>query len=337
MENSQCVQIIVKPEICDVRQSACKSGGGDNCPRRLQYRIQGAGQRDHYMSAGNLFSRAVVGLLSASFLAASVTSASAQDTTLGRGDSVVTGFSGIRPSETPLPPGADPLDHFFIDLEGPSAQILSMTGLGGQPTGKLVSPAAKRQIKAKEVGQVFAITLDDGLGNKIPNIYLGATSAYGIHLVKPDGSGEPQRIKTGAPGAQFMAGQFGPAPDGNPGTIWRIDGASGEVSAFATLPGNSGPGIGDVVFDKRSRSIYASDLDQGLIQRVGPDGTVIDSFDHGVNGRPAKGLAAVVDDGNVMNINSPAFNSEDPLTWASRKKTAWSTAWQSITGVSTTP
>ena len=307
-------------DFCVGRNSASNLRGGDFSLRWRQRRAQEVRQKGSYMSASKSFSRIAMGLVSASFLAAGVTSASAQETTLGRGDSVVTGFSGIRPSDQPIPPGDDPLDHFFIDLEGPSAQILSMSGLGGRPTGQLVSPAAKRQIKASEVGQVFAITLDDGLGNKIPNIYLGATSAYGIHLVKPDASGTPKRIKTGAPGAQFMAGQFGPTPAGNPGTIWRIDGASGEVSAFTTLPGNSGPGIGDVVFDKRSRSIYASDLDQGLIQRVGADGTVIDSFDHGVAGRPAKGLPAVADDGNVMNINSPAFNSVDPNTWGFTQK-----------------
>lgn len=265
-------------------------------------------------------SRIMVGLVSASFLAAGVASASAQEAVLDRGDSVVTGFSGIRPSDKPLPPGANPLDHFFIDLDGASAQILSMTGLGGRPAGQVVSPAAKRQIKASDVGQVFAITLDDGLGNNVPNIYLGATSAYGIQIVKPDASGNPERIKTGEPGAQFMDGQFGPSPNGNPGTIYRVDGATGEVSAFATLPGNSGPGLGDVVFDKRSKHFYASDLDQGLIHRVAADGTVIDTFDHGVSGRPAKGLAAIADDGNVMNIASPSFNSEDPTTWGYTQK-----------------
>ncbi|MGI9477796.1 MAG: hypothetical protein ACR2PI_13930, partial [Hyphomicrobiaceae bacterium] len=267
------------------------------------------------MPEASAVSRLMVGLVSASVIAGGAASAGAQEAILDRGDSVVTGFSGIRPSEKPLPPGANPLDHFFIDLDGASAQILSMTGLGGRPSGQVVSPAAKRQIKAGDVGQVFAITLDDGLGNAVPNIYLGATSAYGIHIVKPNASGTLERIKVGAPGAQFMDGQFGLAPDGNPGTIYRVDGTTGEVAAFATLPGNSGPGLGDIVFDQRSRHFYASDLDQGLIHRVAADGTVIDSFDHGVNGRPVKGLAAVADNGNVMNIASPSFNSEDPSTW----------------------
>jgi len=248
--------------------------------------------------------------------------AQAQDTGLARGDAVVTGFSGIKPLDIPIPPGADPLDYFFIDLRGPSAQVLSLSALGLGPQGQLAPAAVKRQITASEVGQVFAVTLDDGLGAPVPNIYLGATSAYGIQIVGPDtnGDGVPDRLKTGQPGAQFMAGQFGPAPDGNPGTIWRVDGTTGAVSAFASLPGNSGPAVGNVVFDGRTRQFFASDLDKGLIYRISADGTVLDSFDHGVNGRPANGLAPVADDGSVMDITNPAFDSQNPATWGYTQK-----------------
>ncbi|OGT91384.1 MAG: hypothetical protein A2514_11725 [Gammaproteobacteria bacterium RIFOXYD12_FULL_61_37] len=231
------------------------------------------------------------------------------------GDAVVSGFSGIRPADRPVPPGANPLDSFYIDTEGPAAQILSLSGLGGEPAGQLVTPPIKRQIKAGEVGQVFAISLDDGQGSGTANIYLGATSAYGIQIVGPDadGDGLPNRLRTGQPGAQFMAGQFGPG--GDPGTIWRVDGVTGAVAAFATLPGNSGPGIGDVVFDRGSRLFYVSDLETGLIHRLDSNGAVLDSFDHGINGRPARGLAPVPDDGVRMDIANPTFDSENPATW----------------------
>ena len=79
---------------------------------------------------------------------------------------------------------------------------------------------------------------------------------------------------------------------GSPGAIWKIDGISGAVSLFATIDGNSGPGIGDVSFDKVHRQFFASDLDTGLIHRIDADGSLIDTFDHGVAGRPAHGLAA---------------------------------------------
>jgi hypothetical protein len=234
----------------------------------------------------------------------------------------VTGFSGIKPLDIPLPAGADPLDYFFIDLQEPSAQILSLSAFGFGPHGQLAPAAVKRQIPASQVGQVFAVTLDDGLGQPVPNIYLGATSAYGIQIVGPDtdGDGFPNRLKTGKPGAQFMAGQFGPAPGGNPGTIWRVDGATGAVSAFASLPGNSGPAVGDVVFDTRTKQFFASDLDKGLIYRISADGNVLDSFDHGLNGRPAKGLAPLADDGSVMDITNPAFDSQNPATWGYTQK-----------------
>ncbi len=231
------------------------------------------------------------------------------------GDAVVTGFSGVKPSDAPVPPGSNPLDEFFIDVKGASAQILSLAAPGGPPSGQLIAAPPKLQIRAEQTGQVFAIGLDGGIGAKTPNLYLGATSAYGVHIVLPDadGDGAPERIKTGHPNAQFMPGQFGPG--GGPGSIWRVDGASGAISLFATLPSNSGAGVGDVVFNKASAQFFASDLDNGLIYRLGQDGAVMDSFDHGVAGRPAKGLGALPDDGAVLDIKNAGFDSENPETW----------------------
>ncbi len=248
--------------------------------------------------------------------------ANTQNAGLARGDAVVTGFSGIKPLDVSVPPGASPLDYFFIDLQGASAEILSLESLGYGPQGQLAPAPVKRQITAGQVGQVFGVALDDGQGQPVPNIYLGATSAYGIQIVGPDknGDGQPDRLKTGAPGAQFMAGQFGPAPDGTPGTIWRVDGMTGAVTPFATLPHNSGPGIGAIAFDRRTHEFFASDLDNGLIYRISPDGHVVDSFDHGVSGRPVQGLPAIADNGQVMDITSPAFDSQNPATWGYTQK-----------------
>jgi sugar lactone lactonase YvrE len=102
---------------------------------------------------------------------------------------------------------------------------------------------------------------------------------------------------------------------GSPGAIWRVDGTTGDVALFATIPNNSGPGLGDVVFDKKTRQVFVSDLDTGLIHRLDEDGQLIETFDHGVDGRPAKGLASVSDDGAKANIESPAFDIEKPETW----------------------
>ena len=251
------------------------------------------------------------------FLAAPLSQARAQDAVLSRGDAVVTGFSGVKPSSVPLKPGTNPLDEFFIDPNGPSAQILSLNVPGGAPSGQLISAPAKLQLKASQIGQVFATALDDGQGGKAPNIYLGATSAYGLNIVMPDadGDGWPERVKAGQPRAEWMAGQFAIDLGGGPGSIYKVDGQTGAVSLFATLLDNSGPGVGDIAFDKASRQFFASDLDRGLIYRLGNGGEIIDSFDHGLAGRPAKGLAPVPDDGKHAEIGNAAFNSDNPESW----------------------
>ena len=110
----------------------------------------------------------------------------------------------------------------------------------------------------------------------VPNLYAGATSLHGLRIVTPDedADGRPERQRRGKAGATFMDGQFAESNGGSPGAIWKIDGVSGAVSLFATIDGNSGPGIGDVSFDASSRQFFASDLDTGLIHRIGADGTL---------------------------------------------------------------
>ncbi|TGW04805.1 hypothetical protein EN788_50800, partial [Mesorhizobium sp. M2D.F.Ca.ET.145.01.1.1] len=60
---------------------------------------------------------------------------------------------------------------------------------------------------------------------------------------------------------------------------------------------------------------FASNLDTGLIHRIDANGRLIDTFDHGVAGRPAHGLAPVADDGAIMDIQGAAFDTEDPDSW----------------------
>jgi len=246
--------------------------------------------------------------------------ARAETNVLAPGDSVVTGFSGIDPSSSLVTTDGNPLQGYFIDLDGPSAQILSLRALGSAPQGALSDADAKHRITARQVGQVFAIAFDDGQDQTTPYIYFGSTSYFGLEIVIPDnnGDGKPERVKIGQPDAKWMPGQFG--ADGTPGSIWRVNGKTGEVTLFASLPNNSGPGIGDIVFDKTSRQFFVSDLDSGLIYRIDQDGTVIGTFDHGVDGRIAGGLTAIEDDGQAADINSSAFNGADPATWGYTQK-----------------
>jgi hypothetical protein len=242
---------------------------------------------------------------------------------LAPGDTAMSGFSGTILSLQSLPPGVAPIDKTVIDPDASSVSILSLSTLGGVPQGRSIAPGVKLSIKAKDIGQVFPLAFDDGKDGQPANLYAGASSAYGLNIVaaKPDADGSPVRLKAGAPDAQFMQGQFGGLPGGGPGTIWKIDGATGAVSALANTASsgiaNSGPGIGGLAFDPDSRNLYASDLDTGLIHRfaLDSDAANLGQFDHGVTGRPARALTPVPDDGKRTDIASDAFKADDPSTW----------------------
>ena len=244
--------------------------------------------------------------------------AAAQQAIYAPGEPIVTGFSGVAPPGSP-PTTGDPLDYTFIDPNG-SSMVIQQLQPNGPPAGQLIPSPPAFSAKAQDVGQVFGIALDDApdvSGAAAPNIYLTATSAYGLDIVVPDASGNPVRSKVGAAGATFMPGQWGAAGGavGSPGSIWKVDGTTGQISLFTTIAANSGAGLGDIVFDPSTQQFFVSDLDTGLIYRLDSTGAILDTFDHGVAGRPNHALPAVADDGSEMDITKPAFNSEDPTTW----------------------
>ncbi len=241
------------------------------------------------------------------------------------GAMAVSAFPGttIPGIEEGLSPELDPIDETMIDEEGASVRVFDPRALGGPAGGQLVYTPQPFEVKTREVGLVFGLTYDDGVENGVPtgvpDLYAAATSAFGIQIVTPDedADGRPERQRRGTPGATFMAGQWGQADQpGGPGSIYRIDGLSGTVSLFATIETNSGPGLGDIAFDRAHRQFFVSDLDTGQIARLSADGIVLDTFDHGVDGRPAHGLAPISDDGSVMDIGSASFDAEDPESWA---------------------
>ncbi|CDX38027.1 conserved hypothetical protein [Mesorhizobium sp. SOD10] len=239
------------------------------------------------------------------------------------GSMAVTGFPGttIPDFDQGLPPGVDPVDETFIDTSRASLRVFNVSNLGGPASGQLVNTPPPFEVTAGQIGEVFGLTYDDGVRDgvpsSVPNLYAAATSLHGIEIVTPDADndGRPERQRRGAAGAVFMDGQFGTENGGGPGTIWKIDGMTGAVSKFADIDTNSGPSIGNLAFDPTHREFFASDLDTGLIHRIDIEGNLIDSFDHGVAGRPAHGLAPVADDGAVMDIQAAAFDSENPETW----------------------
>src|SRR5690606_15078870 len=151
------------------------------------------------------------------------------------------------------------------------------------PAGQLIETPETFGVTAVDVGLVFGVALDDApatTGAEAPNIYLSATSAYGLYLTMPDADGNPMRTRLGDPNAEYMPGQWGSADGatGYPGSIWKVDGETGEVSLFSTIAANSGPSLGDIDFDSSSQQFFVSDLDTGLIYRLALDGTILDTF-----------------------------------------------------------
>ena len=230
------------------------------------------------------------------------------------GDAVVTGFSGVRPPQQ-VAPGVNPLDKTFIDLDGPSVRVIDLSNPGAPPQGQIMPAPIPFTVAARQVGQVFAVAQDDATP---PNIYVAATSAYGLPIVaaQSDRDGTLRRLRRGEAGAQFMPGLFGPqAAGGGAGSIWKIDGRTGAVSLFANIQ-NSGAGLGDIAFDPEHRQFFVSDRASGLIHRIGLDGVARGTFDHGTAGRGAVGLAPVPDrPERRVNIQIPTFDPGDPQSW----------------------
>ena len=234
---------------------------------------------------------------------------------INRGDAAVTGFSGAKVWGK-VPADVSPTDITYIDTAGAVLRLFDLDKLGGPPTGMLANAPSTFQVTAGDVGQVFGVALDSETAKRTPNIYLTSTSLFGLQIVAKDG----RRLVNGERGARWMPGQFGVLKGGGPGSVWKIDGASGAVSLFANLQyegkGNAGPGLGTAAYDPASEQIFVTDLEFGLIHRLGLDGSERSSFDHGTTGRAGAGLETIpYDAARRMGIERPEFNVEDPFTW----------------------
>ncbi len=204
------------------------------------------------------------------------------------GNAAVTGFSGAQ-LPTVVAPGTNPADKITIDLNGPSARVIDLQAPGAPPQGQLIAAPKPFTVTAGQTGQVFAVALDNATP---PNIYVAATSVYGLPIVTPDASGVLNRAQQGAPNARFMAGLFGPeAQQGGPGSVWRIDGASGAVSLFANVAfdgaPNSGPALGGLAFDPVSNSLFVADRETGMIHRLDMTGSAAATTTERRAGKPA--------------------------------------------------
>ena len=258
------------------------------------------------------------------------------------GNGVVTGFSGTTTlySQDDLPENSSLADETFLNRDGAALRVLELEGVrtNSDSCDAVLATTLSRCARARP-GQVFGVALDDAKlpdGETLaPNIYVAATSAYGLYIVGPDadGDGYPERLKVGAGDANWMPGLFGLEEGGGPGSVWKIDGVTGEVSLFANIEfdgaPNSGPGLGNIAFDPASRQLFVSDRDTGMIHRLDLQGQDRGTFDHGLDGRPAKGLHPVgFDPDERTSITSNEFIAGDPETWgyASPERRVWGLA-----------
>ncbi|WP_164933003.1 hypothetical protein [Tropicibacter alexandrii] len=164
---------------------------------------------------------------------------------------VETRFGGYV-QRLPLPGIAPDRRHVFLDPDGGVATV-----------GETV-------LTARDLGQVGGHAWLDG------DLYLAASASRGLHLVGPDrdGDGLPDRLLRGAPGAMWMPGQWGPHVDAGPGSIWKIDGATGEISHFALLDVGAA-GLGAVRVE--DGVLVVQDLHRDAEVRIDPTGQVLDA------------------------------------------------------------
>ena len=130
------------------------------------------------------------------------------------------------------------------------------------------------------IGNVFGITMDNQ-----GNIYTTASSNYGTTYFNEIGVIRYGEIGGGAEDIEAA------------GTIYKIDGVSGQASVFAVLPQqlaffnqgacefpldmsrNTGPGLGNITFNYLAKQFYVSNFEDGRIYRLDLEGNILDSYD----------------------------------------------------------
>ena len=262
---------------------------------------------------------------------------------LSLGDVVMSGFSGVvTPEKTEKFPQeiktprrtymSQYNDELFIDMNGTSVTVKGLsTDEKHIWDASVLQNNIKLRITASEVGQVFGIALDDA---KVPNIYVTATSFYGLNIVtrdlpnalkinkKPfitnDIDTRPERQVRGKRYATWMQGQFGKG--GGAGSVWKINGKTGKVSKFTDIilndVKNAGAALGNIAFDVMHRQFFVSDLDTGMIHRISMQGKDLGHFDHGVTARKLYGLKPIIlNPIDRADIHSSNFDATNVKTW----------------------
>ena len=252
----------------------------------------------------------IVWVAIALFAAAALLAAPARSDVLKTNDAVVTGFSGVKAAEATPSEGRSQRRGLHRRRRRLHADLAARARRAARGPADFGSCRIQGQRARRRPGvrhrprRRRAISVST---KSTPNIYLGATSAFGLQIVLPDsdGDGRPERVQNGHANAEWMPGQFGPG--GGPGSLWKVDGETGEISLFTTIAANTGAAIGDLVYDPSTRQFFASDLDTGLIYRLAAG--MASSYRYL---RPRRHRAPgdeprsrVADDGSAMSITDP--------------------------------
>lgn len=182
-----------------------------------------------------------------------------------------------------------------IDTAGTVGSLVDIRKPGDTARGQhWLNEPQRLPVSAAQVGQVFGVAMDDA---NPPNIYLSATSAFGLHRA------------TGNAG--WMPGMWG--PKGGPGTVWKLNAANKyrpELFANVTLKGrrNTGAALGNIAYDRWNKQLYVSDLETGMIHRLGISGAnQLGVYDHGAEGRVRFTDATIGTDQSLAKV---AFNAK---------------------------
>ena len=216
------------------------------------------------------------------------------------GEAFVTRFSGVKK---------------IVDGQGKSSTVLNLDGVVGRLLNirkPLALPMGQQwknvphhiEITARETGQVFGIAFDDA---SPPNIYVSATSAFGLHRSR----NKTQLVKGVWTQGKWVQGMWGKG--GGPGTIYKLNSQNNyapEIFAHVRLQGrdNSGPALGNLAYDKVSKQLFVSDLETGMIHRFDiATGKDLGHYDHGVTGRSR---FYDVLTGKISHLETDAFKPE---------------------------
>lgn len=204
-------------------------------------------------------------------------------------------FNGVHPFP-PYAPNGDPSTGF-----NPDSYVFRLFDVRQRPAfGNSNWNAPRYAIDAwkfRNLGSVFGLATDKSL-----NIYVTATSSFSSGYMIAGRNGAYAGPNT------FQPLGIAPYGFGGAGAIYKIDGVTGAVSLFASLPQQNylpvydqtmpnpvvlgtdtfyyanpaittGPGLGNIAYDITRNQFYVTNMEDGKIYRLSSSGSVLSTFD----------------------------------------------------------